>query len=177
MFFSATNLRDIEGVIHHDLALISAWAKKWLVDFNPIKTGAMLFTLRPAHYLPSLNFTYTVINFVESHKHLDITQPYNGQWHSHIETILNSAYKMLGIMRKLRYRFSGQALNQIYVSSIQYSSIIWDGCSEQDKTALEKLQNEAARIVKGLTRSTSITNLYKECGWDSLAKRRYFQKK
>ena len=28
LFFSATNLRDIEGVINHDLALISAWAKK-----------------------------------------------------------------------------------------------------------------------------------------------------
>ena len=53
---------------------------------------------------------------------------------------------------------------------------MWDGCSEQDKTALERFQNEAARSVTGLTRSTSIANLYKECGWDSLAKRRQFQK-
>ena len=30
--------------------------------------------------------------------------------------------------------------------------------------------------MKLLTRSTSIANLYKECGWDSLAKRREFQK-
>ena len=45
-----------------------------------------------------------------------------------------------------------------------------------DKTALEWLQNEAARIVTGLTKSTSLVNLYKECGWDSLSKRRYFQK-
>ena len=83
-------------------------------------------------------------------------------------------------MRKLKYMFSWQALNQIYVSYIrpllQYSSIVWDGCSEHDKSALERLQNEAAHIVTGLTRSTSIANLYKECGWDSLAKRRYFQK-
>ena len=73
LFFSATNLRDIEGVINHDLALISVWAKKSLVDFNPIKTVAMLFTLRPADYLPSLNFNNTIINFVESHKQLGIT--------------------------------------------------------------------------------------------------------
>ena len=70
-------------------------------------------------------------------------------------------------MRKLKYSFSRQALNQI----------IWDGCTEQDKTALERLQNEAARIVTGITRSTSIVNLYKECGWDSLANRRHFQKR
>ena len=83
-------------------------------------------------------------------------------------------------MRKLKYRFTRQALNQMYVSYVrpllEYSSIVWDGCSEQDKTALERLQNEAARIVTGLTKSTSLVNLYKECGWDSLSKRRYFQK-
>ena len=83
-------------------------------------------------------------------------------------------------MRKLKYSFSRQALNQMYVSYVrpllEYSSIVWDGCTEQDKAALERLQNEAARIVTGLTRSSSIVNLYKECGWDSLADRRYFQK-
>ena len=83
-------------------------------------------------------------------------------------------------MRKLKYRFSRQALYQTHMSyirpTLEYSSIVWDGCSEQDKTALERLQHEAARIVTSLTRSTSIANLYIECGWESLANRRYFQK-
>ena len=140
----------------------------------------MLFTLRPLDYLPLLEFNNTIINFVESHKHLGITLTYNGKWHTHIETILSSAYKMLGVMRKLKYMFSRQALNQMYISYVrpllEYSSVEWDGCSEQDKTALERFQNEAARIVTGLTRSTSVANLYKECGWDSLPKRREFQK-
>ena len=56
LFFSATNLRDIEGIINHDLVLISAWAKKWLVDFNPIKTVGIIFTLRPLDFLPLLKF-------------------------------------------------------------------------------------------------------------------------
>ena len=168
LFFSASNLRDIEGVINHDLGLISAWAKKWLVDFNPIKTIAMLITLKPLDFLLLLDFNNTIINFVESHKHLGKTLAYKGQWHTHIETILNSAYKMLGIMRKLKYRFSRQALNEMYVSYVrpllEYSSIVWDGCPEQDKTALDRLQNEAARIGTGLTKSTAIVNLYKVSG-------------
>ena len=180
LYFSATNLGDIEGIINHDLAFIAAWAKKWLVDFNPIKTVAMLFSFRPIEHFPLLNFNNTAINFVENHKHLGVTLSCNGQWKTHIENILNAAYKILGIMRKLKYRFSRQALNQMYMSYIrpilEYSSIVWDGCSEQDKTALERLQHEGARIVTGLTRSSSIANLYKECGWDSLANRRYFQK-
>ena len=140
----------------------------------------MLFSLRPVDALPLLNFNNSIIDFVESHKHLGITFSCNGQWHTHIETIQRGTYKILDIMRKLKYSFSRQALNQMYVSYVrpllEYSSIVWDGCTEQDKTALERLQNEASRIVTGLTRSTSIVNLYKECGWDSLANRMYFQK-
>ena len=68
-------------------------------------------------------------------------------------------------MRKLKFTFSRQALNQTYISYVrpllEYSSIVWDGCTEQDKNTLELPQNEAALIVTGLTRSTSIENLYK----------------
>ena len=146
--FSATNFRDIEGVINHDLALIAAWAKKWLVDFNPIKTVACCSLLKPVDCLPSLNFNNTDISFVENHKDLGITFSCNGQWMTYIETIINAAYRTLGIMKKLKYSFSRQALNQMYISYIrpllEYSSILWDGCSEQDKAALERLQNEIA---------------------------------
>ena len=111
---------------------------------------------------------------------MGVTLERNGQWHKHIESFIKSAYKILGIMRKLKYSFMRQALNQMYISYIrpvlEYSSILWDGTSIQNKDALEKLQNEAARIVSGLTRSTSLINLYKECGWVSLTDRRQFQK-
>ena len=83
-------------------------------------------------------------------------------------------------MRKVKYTFSRSALNQIYISYmrslLEYSAMVWDGCTVQDKTALEKLQHEAARIVTGLTRSTSLDSLYRECGWVSLSERRKFQK-
>ena len=110
------------------------------------------------------------------HKHLGLTLSNTGNWHKHIENILASAAKVIGIMRKLKFRLSRVALYQIYFSFIlpilEYSSIVWDGCSQQDSIALDRLQNEAARIVTGLTRSVTIDNLYRECGWSSLADRR-----
>ena len=36
---------------------------------------------------------------------------------------------------------------------------------------LKKSQNETARVVTGLTRSVSMENLYKECGWATLSQR------
>ena len=176
LFYSATNIFDIEGIINSDLRVLTNWAKQWLVNFNQLKTEAILFTLKQFVQFPNLIFNNMLIHFVYDHKHLGLTLSNTGNWHKHIENILASAAKVIGIMRKLKFRLSRVALNQIYFSFVlpilDYSSIVWDGCSQQDSIALDRLQNEAARIVTGLTRSVTIDNLYRECGWSSLADRR-----
>ena len=48
LFCSTSSLFDLQGIINHDLVVLSAWAKQWLITFNPTKTEAILFTLK--HY-------------------------------------------------------------------------------------------------------------------------------
>ena len=137
----------------------------------------MLFALMKPETIPRLIFDSVYIDFVDQHKHLGVTLTDNGKFQNHKDNILASASKVIGVMRKLKYTFSRIALNQIYISYarpiLEYSSIVWDNCTiEQSKS----LQNEAARIVTGLTRSVSLERLYTECGWDLLALRRRNQK-
>ena len=83
-------------------------------------------------------------------------------------------------MRKFKFSFSRIAFNQICISYIrpilEYSSIVWDNCTIEQADFLEKIQNEAVRIVTDLTRSVSLERLYNECSWDSLALQRNNQK-
>ena len=92
----------------------------------------------------------------------------NGQWHTHIENTVSLATRILRIMRKLEYFISRNALNQMNMSYmlpvIEYASILCDECSEQDSETLQKIQNEAAWLVTGITRSVSLENLYKDYG-------------
>ena len=132
-----------------------------------MKTEAVLFTLKKLDSYPHLIFDYVVINSVDSHKHLGVTLSSNGQWHAHIENIVSSATRILGIMHKLKYSISRNVLNQMYMSYnklpvIEYASIVWDGCSEQDSQTLQKIQNEAARLVTGLTTAVDL-NHWKTC--------------
>ena len=57
----------------------------------------------------------------------------------------------------LKFKLKRQTLNQIYVSYLrpvlEYSSVIWDNCTQYEEDILEKNQYDAARIVSGLTRS------------------------
>ena len=177
LFVSASYLRDIEG---HDLILVSLLAQQWLVNFNPNKTEAILFSYRLTDEFPTLVFDGVDIKFVPNHKHLGLIFSDNMKWNAHIESILDRASRMIGIMRKLKYVFSMHAFNQTYISFIrpvlEYASIVWDGCTVEQRNSLEKLQNEIARIVTALTKSVSLDHLYNECGWQPLYIRRKYQK-
>ena len=93
-----------------------------------------------------------------------------------LKNFVNSASKILALMRELKYSISRNALNQMYMSYllpvVEYASVVWDGCSGRDSQTLQNIQNEAARLVTGFTRSVSLENLYKECGWLTLSQRR-----
>lgn len=177
--FTSPNIFDIEGILNHDLRLITAWAEQWLVDFNPNKTEAILFSNSNVNN-PLLYFDNVPITFVQEHKHLGLTFSHDGKWHTHINNILSSASKMLGVMRSLKFKLHRKTLNQLYFSYlrplVEYASIVWDGCTVYEQQQLERFQYEAARIVTGLTRSVSIENLMSEIGWLSLYDRRQFQK-
>ena len=53
--------------------------------------------------LPHIILGGMSIKFVSDHKHLGLTLSYKGQWHKHIENIIVSASKIIGIMRKVKY--------------------------------------------------------------------------
>ena len=57
-------------------------------------------------------------------------------------------------MRKLKYTLNRASLNQIYISYVrpllEYSSIVWAGCTEQQVISLERIQNEAKRYKQWL---------------------------
>lgn len=83
-------------------------------------------------------------------------------------------------MRRLKFILDRKSLETIYLTFIrpilEYGDCIWDNCTLYEKQELDKIQNEAARIVTGATILVSTQNLYQEVGWESLQTRRYKHK-
>ena len=63
-------------------------------------------------------------------------------------------------MRKLKFQLDRKLLEIIYTSFIrpllEYSNVVLDNCTQYESDDLEKIQNEAARIVTGATKLTSL---------------------
>ena len=87
LFYSASSIQDIEGIINYDLRIICKWAAQWLIKYNPLKPVAELFTLKHVYSFPHLVFENTLIEFVENHKQLGLTLSNTGNWNCHIDNI------------------------------------------------------------------------------------------
>ena len=55
---------------------------------------------------------------------------------------------------------------------LEYGDTIWGNCTQSEKQELDKIQNEAARVVTEATILVSLQSLYQEVGWESLQDRR-----
>ena len=163
--------------LNSDLNVISQWAASWLVLFNPTKTEFLIFTRKlnkPVH--PPLYMNDQQLIEVETHKHLGVYFSTDCTWHKHIDYIKEKAWGRINVMRKLKFKLDRKSLEIIYMVFIrpllEYADVIWDNCTLYEKQELDKIQNEAARIVTGTTKLISLDCLHNEVKWESLEKRR-----
>ena len=98
-----------------DLSRIFAWARQWLVEFQPIKQESFIVTkkrIKPYH--PPLYMGNTQIKEVDSHKHLGIEFTNDMSGKNHINSIASKAYKRLGILRKHKFNLDRCSLDKMY---------------------------------------------------------------
>ena len=55
---------------------------------------------------------------------------------------------------------------------LEYGDVVWNNMPQYLKDDLDKIQNEAARIVSGCSKLVSLSDLREECGWKLLSERR-----
>ena len=122
---------------------------------------------------PPLIMNNAVLSESSCHKHLGITFSNTCDWTEHINRI---SWTRINLLRALKFRIHRNALERIYFAFIrpllEYSDSVWDNCSNECKTQLESIHNEAARIVSGGTKLSSIQKLLEELAWETLQERR-----
>ena len=150
--------------LNRDVSRVYAWAKKWLVTFNPDKSEALLILRKHGRpYHPSIYMNSQPISEVTSHKHLGIILSNDCTWHAHFELIKAKAWSRINVMRKLKFHLDRRSLQIIYFSFIrprlEYGDVVWNNCAQYEANEFEKIQYETARIVSEATKLVSINAL------------------
>ena len=147
------------------------------MTFNPSKSESIIFSRKrntPNH--PNVVMDQQPIQEVNSHKHLGLILSSDCTWYAHLEYINSKAWTRIHVMRKLKFKLDRRSLQIIYFTFIrpilEYADVVWNNCTQYEINDLEKIQNEAARIITGATKLVSINSLIHETGWETLWNRR-----
>ncbi len=176
LFVSEKNPENATRELAEDLNRISEWSTKWKVKMNPDKTERLVISRKRHLHVTDLRMDDQTVKNVSEHKHLGLTIQSNGKWSSHIKETIAKAQRKVDILRSLMYKLDRPTLEKMYISFIrpilEYGNIIWANCQEHEKKEIEDVQLDAARVVTGAVRGTSHEVIYKDCGWETLEKRR-----
>ena len=129
---------------------------------------------KPFH--PPVLMNQTQIAEVNSHKQLGAIFSNDCTWHEHLELVNSKAWKRINMMCKLKFQLDMKSLQTIYFSFIfprlEYTDVVSKMCTQYGSNNLDKIQNEAARIVTGATKLTSINYLPHRNGlWKHIKKK------
>ena len=91
------------------------------------------------------------LSVVSSHPYLGVEFQNNIRWDNHINKIINSASKTLGMVRRNLWGCSKQTKSLAYVTlvrpKIEFASSVWDPYLSKHSLALDKIQRSGARFV------------------------------
>ena len=178
--------------LNHDLDLISRWAFKWKMSFNPDpakQAVQLLFTRkRNTTNQTPIYFNGSEVKAVDEHKHLGLVFDTKLTFVAHINEKLSKARQGLGILKTLNRYLSVKILDQIYKMYIRphldFCDVIYHiPCVSNPfdssinlkylMNTVERMQYQAALSITGAWKGSNLDKVYEELGWESLSNRRH----
>ena len=139
------------------------WTRKWNVTVNTEKSSATLFSLSPKQRSLPIKLGDSPLSCEDEVTYLGVTFDKRLTWKAHIQKAEEKARRKLAIMRKLAGTSWGadeRVLKQVYQGTVrphlEYGSTAWSTAAKTHQQSLEKVQNQALRIITGSMRSTPI---------------------
>ena len=169
--------KEDQQILQQDLTSLEQWGVRWGMRFNASKCEIMRICRSPNPYTQMYSLGGEVLREAEQAKYLGINISNELSWSPHISSIASKANAKVSFLRRNLRHCPQELKEQAYIalvrSVLEYSSAVWDPYLRKDVSSLERVQRRAARFVSGdEERTSSVTTMLKELGWDSLEVRR-----
>ena len=163
--------------LQQDLDSLQHWESQWLMEFHPEKCQVLNITKR---HNP-VNFEYNIhghpLQVVSEAKYLGVVLTNDLSWNRHIESTSMKGMRALSFLRRnlgsCPPKIKERCYNTFVRPILEYASCVWSPSTKKGVSKIESVQRSAARYVRNdYSRETSVTQLLRELGWESLQHRR-----
>ena len=111
-------------------------------------------------------------------KYLGVNIDHNLSWNTHVHAISRRVYPRLKLLNRISKYLTRSVLLRIYKQTIlplmDYGCIVWGDCGKQNAQHLERLQNQAMRIILSANHKTCTQHMRSKLTLLSLSSRRRF---
>jgi len=151
VYHSGVDVHSIVQYINREMLNVDKWLCVNKLSLNALKSKVMLFSTRHIGALPPVKCRDTSLDFVDSFKFLGVTMDADLSFRSHCSSVISKLSRSLGIMRKLSYTVSEQALLSLYYSLFHsylvYSVVVWGNSSITSSKRICSLQRRAVSLL------------------------------
>lgn len=137
--------------INLDLAKISDWGAKNLVEFNSSKTQSCVFSNKRSNLDTNIDFEDEIVDCAEGLNILGIQLQDNLLWHDHMIAAGKSAACRLGFLRRCKKYLSKSNIILMYKAFIrpilEYNSHLWAGAPPSSRIIIDRIQRRALKIA------------------------------
>lgn len=166
-------------ILQRAIDALSSWANKWCISINTDKCSTTLFTLSPKQKANTININGTPLKEDKQPTYLGVTFDNKLTWKHQISKAAQKSRRKLAIIRKLSgttWGANGKILSKVYQQGIrphlEYGSAAWCSASDTTLQELDKVQNQALRVITGAMKSTPIREMEKLGRMQTLGERR-----
>ena len=152
---------------------VAKWAADKRLSIAPLKSGVTIFTPDPHQfrYEPKISLNGVQIPTDRTPKILGVRLDYQLRFNHHIDNIVATASNRLQILKALAGTTWGQTKELLLITYkamvlpiLCYAAPIWfPNVSATNIGRLQRIQNEALRIVTGCHRMSNVHHLHSEC--------------
>ena len=158
--------------------VLTAWTEEWNVSINKEKSSTTLFTITQQKIEPIV-LGGTRLKQDDEPNYLGITYDKRQTWKPHLQAAETKSKRKLALMRKLTGSTWGaneKTLKTVYQGSVrphlEYGATAWSTAARTNLHSIDKVQNQALRIITGAMKSTPITAMEEVTGIQPLKTRR-----
>ena len=178
IYYSSTDLFDLESKLNSDLATISNWfSSNLLSNFVIFGNSRKLKLVNEV----SLKVNSTAIDRSDSFKYLGVVINQTMSWSEHIDTISTKINQRIGMIKRIRHLLPLHAKLTLYncliIPLFDYGDTVWgDKNNDTLMGQLQVLQNKAAKVLLNLPPRSSSTEALDRLDLKTLSQRRHFHR-
>ena len=155
--------------LQEDLDKLQKWEQRWQMGFNADKCEVIRITNKKRLLCSDYTIHKQKLNVKTEAKYLGVTISSDRSWSRHADPVTKKANSTIGFLKRNMRSAQQAAKDTAYKTTMEYAATAWAPFTDKANDKIDMVQRI---FINDYGRTSSVTEMMANLGWDTLQKRR-----